>query len=321
MSNLVVDLSIFYFLIFIGFISGIVFKKYNERIRKALTFVLIYILTPILIFLAFFISNVTFGVSDVINIVVYRLILLFISQFFLYFIFLRKRGVEHNPRKGTMLSMVGFPNTGLFPMPIVLAFFGSEFIPILIIFSITALTLRGTWLTWLCIRFGKEEGNGVLKTIKQIFSFPPTIALIICVILLSLNVEFDQEFLIVVDDIVSSFTSIAGNLLIGVLLVNINFKQIKEYKKDFSIVVFMRVVFSCILFFLVAIFLTFPLEIKSPTFTILLILYVCPPAILSTTFAEYFKLDKEFTAFSVFTMTIMAIFYIPIFLIIGLIIF
>lgn len=321
MSDLFVNLSIFYFLIFLGIVIGRLFKKHNEKIRTAITFILIYILCPLLVFFAFFVSNITFGFGDIFNIILYRLILLFISQFVLYFIFLRKRGVDQNPRKGTMLSMVGFPNAGIFPIPIILAFFGSEFIPIVILFSITALTMRGTWLTWLCIRFGKKRNDGILKSIKQILSFPPTLAIILCVILLSFGAEFDQTVLTIADDVVSNITSIIGNFLIGIMLVNLNFKQIHEFKKDFSIVVFMRVIFSSLLFFLIAIFLTFPLEIKSQTLTILLIMFVCPPAILSITFAEYFELDKEFTAFTLFTMTIMAIFYVPIYLLIGLILF
>ncbi len=320
MNDLVVNLILFYILILIGYLLGLGLKKFNDEIRKILTFILLFILTPITIFLALF-TAIPFGFIEIAVFVILRITLCFVPQFFAFFVFLRKRSEAENPRKASILNMSGFPNNVLFPMPIILAFFGTDYIPILITFSITALIIRGTWLTWLCVHYGSEREHGFKSAIKQIIMFPPTITIILCLILLGFNVQFDQAILSVFKDINSILIFVFGNILIGFMLVNLDFKQIRVFKKDFSIVLFMRVAFSSLLFLGISFLLVFPTEIRTNTLTTLLILYMGPPAVLNTTFAEYFELDKEFTAFCVFFITILAMIYTPLFLLIGIAIF
>lgn len=323
MSDLLVNLLLIYLLILIGYILGKLTKKYNSQIRLALSFAVLYILTPILIFLSFFTSNIVFGIAEITSFVMLRLIVCFIPQLFVFMIFLKKRPVEENGRKGSIISQSGFANNVLFPLPIVLVLFGTEFVPILITFSITALVLRGTWLTWLCIRYGGkgEEDYGIKKTIKQILTFPPTLTILLCLILLPFNLQFDQGVIVPLNDITSIIISIFGNILIGFMLVNVNFKMIREFKNDFALVTFVRVGFCALLFLPISLFLYYPPEIRTSTLTILFILFSGPPAILNTTFAEYFDMDKEFTAFCVVTITIFALIYTPLFILLGLAIF
>ena len=88
--------------------------------------------------------------------------------------------------------------------------------------------------------------------------------------------------------------------------------------KDFIIVLFIRVGFSFILFLILAQFLKFPPETSQIILIILMLLFVDPPAVSSVAYAEYFELDYEFSGFCVFTITIMAIVYVPLFILFGL---
>jgi predicted permease len=87
---------------------------------------------------------------------------------------------------------------------------------------------------------------------------------------------------------------------------------------DFIKVLLIRVGFSFILFFTLAKLIRFPPENSQIILIILMILFVDPPAVSNVAYSEYFELDYEFTGFCVFTITIMAIVYIPIFIFLGL---
>jgi len=321
MNDLFTTLSIFYLIILCGFIFGRVFKKYNQKIRKSLSYILLFILTPPIIFFSFFSSKISLNLNIVLNIIICELVLVFSTQIIVYIFFLKKRDENQNKRKGSILSLVGFPNAMLFPLPIVLSVFGGDFIIILVIFSLTQMILRSTWVTYLSIYYGGYTKQSFKKSLRKMLTFPPTLTLIFCIILKALNITFNQEYLSNSSNIFSFITTILGASLIGVLIVNINFNQIKSFKKDFGIILMMRLVFSFFLFLFIQLFIDFPLTIQTITLTILLLLFVDPPAVTNTTYAEYFELDKEFTAFSVITITLLAMFYVPFIILFGLWIF
>jgi len=321
MSDLFIALSIFYLLIILGYILGKLLKNYNEQIRKILSFILLFILTPPIIIFSFLLPDFSINTIVILNIIILTFILIFATQFIAYIFFLRKRNVDDNKRVGAILNLVAIPNAMLFPLPIVLSLFGSQFIIILVIFALTTIAIRVTWFVYLNIYYGENRTISYKDILKNIFTFPPTIALILSIILLSLGITLDCEFFITTNDIISVLTTILGAILIGVLIVNINLKKIHEFKQDFLIVIGIRIVFSFILFFLITQFLIFPSENKQTTLTILLLLSVSPPAVANIYYTEYFNLDNEFAAFCVITITILAIIYVPLILILGLTIF
>ncbi len=321
MSDLFTTLSIFYLIIFCGFIFGRIFKKHNQQIRKTISSILLFIITPPLIFFAFFLSEISLNILIVLNIIIFQIILVFTSQFITYFIFLRKRKNDQKKRSGAILNLVAFPNAMIFPLPIVLSLFGTDYVIILVIFSLIAMILRSTWATYLNIYFGAKKEQTVKENFKKMIAFPPTLTLIACVILKGFNLTFNEEILAIIRDCISYSGTLLGAILIGVLIVNINFNKVKSFKKDFFIVLIIRLGFSFFLFLFLGLFLTFPPDMSKITLTILLLLYIDPPAITNTTYAEYFELDKEFSAFCVITITILAIFYIPLIIMLGMILF
>ena len=321
MIDLFIALLTFYLLIIVGYIFGRFFKRYNEKIRRSLSFILLFILSPPLILLAFLLPNQSLNSTVISAVIVFQLILVSSTQFIAYLFFLRKREEEQNQRKGSILSLVAFPNAFLFPLPIILSLFGSEYIIILVIFSLSALVLRSTLLTYQCIYYGKENLKTFKQNLKEMLTFPPTITLIISVILNIFGIRLNQVYFLTINTLISRITSVIGAIFIGVLLVNINFTKIRIFQKDFSIVFFIRVVFSLFLFIIIIRFLTFLSELGQIILVILLLLYVNPPAVTNISYAEYFQLDHDFSAFCVFTITILAIIYIPLIIILGLTIF
>ena len=315
MNQLIQSLFSFYLIVLIGFFCGKILKKYNKSLRKLFTFILIYILTPLLIFFSFLLPNFNFSFLIVLNIILFEVSLVFFSQLFIYFIFLRNRDPSQNKRKGALLMLVAFPNAMLFPLPIVLSVFGTNLVPVLVIFSLSAMVLRGTWLTYLSIYYGEKETDiNYKETFKKIITFPPTFALLISILITPFNFPFKISLITVLNDIFSLITTIVGALLIGILLVNIEFSHIKNNKNDFLIVFLMRIGFSLLLFSILSQFLIFPRNIRSTILIVLLLIYIDPPAVTNTAYAEYFELDEKFTAFSVISITIFAMLYIPFFL-------
>jgi len=320
MNDLFVALLIFYVVIAIGYLFGRIFKNKSKEIGKYLSFILLFILAPPLVLFAFLIPNESLNTSSIIiNIVIFQIILVFSTQFIAYLLILRNKGEQEDQRKGSILSIVSFPNAFLFPLPIVLSLFGPGYIVILIIFSLSAQVLRSTLLTYQCIYYGKKT-KSYLDSLKEMLTFPPTIALIISVILNLLGIRLTQEIYISINEILSRITSIFGALIIGLLLVNFDFSKFREFiiDKDFIMVLMIRVGFSFILFLILAQFLKFPPETSQIILIILMLLFVDPPAVSSVAYAEYFELDYEFSGFCVFTITIMAIVYVPLFILFGL---
>jgi len=320
MNDLFVALLIFYVVIAIGYLFGRIFKNKSKEIGKYLSFILLFILAPPLVLFAFLIPNESLNTSSIIiNIVIFQIILVFSTQLIAYLLILRNKGEQEDQRKGSILSIVSFPNAFLFPLPIVLSLFGPGYIVILIIFSLSAQVLRSTLLTYQCIYYGKKT-KSYLDSLKEMLTFPPTIALIISVILNLLGIRLTQEIYISINEILSRITSIFGALIIGLLLVNFDFSKFREFiiDKDFIMVLMIRVGFSFILFLILAQFLKFPPETSQIILIILMLLFVDPPAVSSVAYAEYFELDYEFSGFCVFTITIMAIVYVPLFILFGL---
>ncbi|MFX1338990.1 MAG: AEC family transporter [Promethearchaeota archaeon] len=319
MNGLFFALLIFYLVIALGYIFGRIFKSKSKEIGKYLSFILLFILAPPLVLFAFLIPNESLEISVIINIVIFQIILVFTSQFVAYLIILRKKGTEDNQRKGSILSIVSFPNAFLFPLPIVLSLFGPGYIVILVIFSLSAQILRSTLLTYQCIYYGKKTKT-YLDSLKELITFPPTVALIISVILNLLGIRLTQEIYITFNEILSTITSIFGALIIGLLLVNFDFSRFRQFiiNKDFIMVLIVRVGYSFVLFLILVQLLKFSSEMSPIILIILMILFVDPPAVSNVAYAEYFELDYEFSGFCVFTITMMAIIYIPIFIFLGI---
>ncbi len=319
MNDLFIALLTFYLVIAIGYIFGRIFKNKNEEIGKYLSFILLFILAPPLVLFAFLLPNQALNESIIINIIIFQIILISATQILAYILIIRNKGKEDNQRKGSILSVVSFPNAFLFPLPIVLSLFGSEYIAVLIIFSLSAQIFRSTLLTYECILYGKNT-KSYLDNLKEMLTFPPTIALVISLILNLLGVRFTQEIFISINELLSRATSLLGAIIIGVLLVKFDFSKFREFigDIDFIKVLLIRVGFSFILFFILAQLIKFPPENSQIVLIILMLLFVDPPAVSNVAFAEYFELDYEFSGFCVFTITIMAIMYVPIFIFLGL---
>ena len=104
MSDLFTTLSIFYLIILCGFFFGRVFKKYNKQIRNSLSSILLFILTPPIIFFSFFLSRISLSLIFVLDIIILGIILISSTQLIVYLIFLKNRDSSQNKRKGSMLS-------------------------------------------------------------------------------------------------------------------------------------------------------------------------------------------------------------------------
>ncbi|MFX0071711.1 MAG: AEC family transporter [Candidatus Hermodarchaeota archaeon] len=322
MNDLFFALLIFYSLIVMGYIFGRIFKKYNKELRRYFSYILLFILTPPLILFAFILPNESIKQPIVIfNIIIFQIILVFTTQLLAFLVLIRKKSSEFNQRKGSILSLVAFPNAFLFPLPIVLSLFGSEYIAILVVFSLSAMVLRSTLLTYQCIYYGNTMKKTFVENLKETLLFPPFLTIIISVLLNIFGVRLEYEIFYNINEILSLITSIFGALLIGLLLVNINFQKIHEFKKDFLLVFSIRVIYSFFLFLLITQFFVFPIMIRQSVLIILLLLFCDPPAVSNISYSEYFELDHEFTAFCVFTITILAVIYVPLLIFLGFVLF
>ena len=94
MNALFLTLVYFYTLIFIGALIGLILKKYNSEIRKILSFIFLYILTPPIIIFAFILPNFNVSFMIVLYIIIFQIILSFSAQIVIYLIAVRNKSKD-----------------------------------------------------------------------------------------------------------------------------------------------------------------------------------------------------------------------------------
>ncbi|MHA1791988.1 MAG: AEC family transporter [Promethearchaeota archaeon] len=305
-----------YLFISIGAVIGYLLKKRREKVLQILTKVTIYIFTPILIFISLVTTEMVITFELILSIVSVQLISA-CTMMAIAFLLCKKSGNMDNKKLGGYLLIAAFPNATVFPLPIVLSVFGEEWLIIIFIYSSSALILRGTLGTYTSIKYGSVEGSVSLKeTVIKFITFPPTLAIIVALLLLSLNVDMKFDFFLVIKPGLSTSTSWIGSGIIGMILAGLERKQVHEFKRDIPYSFLLRFAFPFALFLLMS-----PLisnDTNNMIFrTILLLEVTGPPAIFNAIFAVNFNLDRYFVATSVVIITFLMIFLAPVILLIG----
>ncbi len=324
-QSLVDGLLELYTAIGIGVVVGTVLnrvrreQKLNEKALKINTVLVLNIATPALILVSLLTAEISLNVELVLAIIGVQVSTAIIGVIFAIVIMTRRK----LPREqiGGYVLISGWPNATIFPLPIVISVFGDSFITIVMLFSSSALALRGTLATYLCVKFGavKNQKISIKRTLREIFTFPPTISIIIAFVILAFSIPLPAvvlDVLVITKPWFSTLANVYGAITVGMILASVDRTQFLTYKKEIPWAMLLRFVVPALSYLPLSLFLAFPQD-SATIKSILLLEVLGPPAIINTMFAANFHLDKNLVAVMVVVLTLFMILLAPLILLAG----
>ncbi|MDH4212952.1 MAG: AEC family transporter [Candidatus Odinarchaeota archaeon] len=288
--------GLFYGLIVLGYVIAKVSGR-GKVINKHLTFILIYLLIPLL-FIYTLLTASPDTLLDIPLIVALVLLVLLLGPAFMY-IRLWKRDIDDST-KGVFYLCVTFNNALFIPLPLVLMFIGSAGIPIIIIFSLTQMILLATLGSFMGAIYGSKTSQ-LSRIAKDALTFPPFIAAIIALVLFTAQVRLTGDL--------ASVFSFAGPLTTYLALISVGVSigvrfSLIDIRAALEVVGIRQLLVPLI---------TIPIIILSGlshvTTSIIILEALMPPAVLTVVYATSFELDAEKAATIV---TVGTLFLLPI---------
>lgn len=323
MASLFDGLLELYIFIGIGFGIGFMLERKGFRtiVEKLLTWIVLNAVTPVLVFTSLVKNAISLPWENVASTML-TMVITSIGAMCITHVVFRKSVDMTNAKLGGYLLIAGWANATFFPLPIVLAVFGTEFLIYPILYASISLVLRGTLATYLCIKLGANPGEtvSVKKTMKALLTFPPTVAILIAIAYILIGIPAPQAMLAMIEVPIAKLSSWLGAATIGMFLNGVDMVKVKGLKQDIPRSMLIRFVIPLGIFIPISILLPIVKDVTIVK-TILLLEVLSPPAIINTLFAARFRLDKELVAISVVVLTIFMIFLTPAILLVGVAVF
>jgi predicted permease len=317
-NSLLENLLTLYLVVFIGGVIGFLLPKYRDKFTKFTNHLLMDVVVPIQMFLS--LASTTFNVDtifilQIVGVELYSVFILIAATWKIG----QSRGVE-TKLLGSYIYLNAFPNALLYPLPIVLAFFGNELTIVLVIFSSSALVVRGTVGNYIGNKLGAQAETDWKKGLLKLFTFPPFVGVLIGFIFLGFNINLPPFLIIFNKQVFSPISSNVGAFIIGLILADINRERLKFYAHHIKIAAFWRFCIPFVLFLAIAFILQFP-SYQKEIRTILLLVMLSPPAVFNVVYAVYFNLEAKFAAITVATLTLISLALMPLILWFGMAVF
>lgn len=214
-------------------------------------------------------------------------------------------------RRGIFVSTFSISNTIFVGLPVNIALFGEDSIPFVFIYFIANISLF-----WTIGVFGITGDGGKTKrnlfsreSLKRIFS-PPLCGFIIAVLFIFMEMNL-PKFLMDSLKYMGGMTTPLSMLYIGIIIYNINLKEIK-WDKSMSCILIGRFVISPLLVFLLCSSMAIPTLMKK----VFIIQSAMPAMSITSVIAEANGADHEYAAVVTTMTTIATLIFIPFYIII-----
>ena len=294
-STLLIRILPLYLLIALGFIAG---KKLNAK-KETIASVLIYIVTPVVIFNS--ILNTKIKIELLLLPVIF-----FICSSVLCMIFYFIGGKLFKDNTKNILAMsAGTANTGYFGIPVAIELFGKESLGIIVL-CIVGFTVFENSLGF----FITAKGNHTTKeAIERVFKLPTIYAFLAGFLLNLLRINFGENYLTFTNHFLGAYT------ILGMMLIGLGLSDIKGFKFDVKFILasfFARfIIWPLVILSFVFIDNNFMHLFNEAVHKAMLLMSIVPLAANLVAFATELKAQPEKAALAVFLSTIFALFYIP----------
>lgn len=293
--TLIAKLIPLYFLISLGYLSG----KFLHAKKETLAGLLIYIITPIIIFHGVLTTQLSLSNLSI------PLLLFLISCAICLFFFKISKFIWKDSTQNILAYTAGTGNTGYFGLPIALILFPKESVGLYILGVLGLVLFENSLGFYITAKGNFTPKESLLKVLK----LPSLYAFFLGVLLNGLNINISLQ----ITDFVNNFRG--AYTILGMMLIGVGLADITEYKFDFKFVLsaFLAkflvwpVLILLIIFIDTTIFHFYNLQI----YNILVLLSIVPLAANTVAVAALLKTHPEKAALAVLFSTIFALFFIP----------
>jgi predicted permease len=309
-----VDLLQIYIYIALGFIVGLFFKNNRDLIQKYSSKFLVYVITPMQIFLILTTTNMVVTFDIILRIVILAFGIYLIESLASTWVYRKKNYAPKQLGAAVFLSI--FPNSLYYVLPIILIIFTEDLLIIAVIYVSVTVTIKGSILPYQAFKLGSDRQMTKADLVKQMLLFPPFVSILVSVLIRAVKIPIPLDLFLAIKPIFSQITSITGAMLIGFILSKVSFQKIKIFVKPILWVGLWRFLISFLLFLPAILLLTFPTQ-QTEIRTILLLITCAPPAINNVVFIIFYDFDEELGATGIAALTLVSLLLIPIYLLFG----
>ncbi len=302
--DLALRMGLFYVFILLGFAVAQKTKR-ADHLAKVSTSLIINLLLPILILQSLLATPV--NVLTELPTVILLGLLTHLLGFILLLVVLRRRTLD-KAKSGALLLCVTFNNAMFLPIPLVLMFIGDAGIAIVTIFAIIQMALFVTLGSFIGANYG--GGAPDLKSIvRKAVLFPPFLAAGLAAVLFAFGFTLPAEITSVLE-YNSTVTTYLALFVVG-LGVGTSF-SLSGLRSAIEVISIRQVLVPAVIGAVL-----FVSGLSDLTARVILLEALMPPAVLTVTYANRFKLDAETAAT---TVTVGTLLFMPFVLLLPLVI-
>ncbi|MHA1200629.1 MAG: AEC family transporter [Candidatus Heimdallarchaeaceae archaeon] len=334
----IAELAIRILIIYAGIAGGFLLQRWSqaEKAGKWLLFVGINILSPALLLVVFL--DMDTGALTSLNwwfIVLVTTLGMSFSMILDWLMIRKKKKDLPCQTIGAEINTTGFMNALFFPFPIIIGIMSGDMLAegllAASLYLIVQTFYRNTIGVYLGLHFGSTEDRSIWKVIKSMLLFPPTIGMVVGLILrFSLGqltiahhfADFVTSNIAVLanpNQVSLGFFSIGDHLAVVIFqdismvimlaLVGLSFKLPK--RKEWKEVAIFRQSIARFGGGLLVVLILFFLPIPAGMIIAMTIQSLAPPAVANTAYAKYFSLDEVVTSRSIALLTLIALVVLP----------
>ncbi|UCG02858.1 MAG: AEC family transporter [Candidatus Heimdallarchaeota archaeon] len=324
--GLLTDLLIVYIMIIIGIIWRFS-RYYKPKYGKWINTITIWFFFPVNIISSF--ASIESFAGEMIIIVTVVAVIVHIASFLSIHLISRSKPPEE---VGARVLCSTFPNSLLYPFPIILAILGSSALIYASIFVFVAMILRNSLGVLLGVMYTPEhvntdesKPNSPFTDIKKIsinlLKFPPLLAVIAGFILHA----------IVGPSAIGDLFALPGLSIVkpislygALILVGVSFRDIEQLhpRSLFSKEVFRVSSVRFLIAPLVVLVMLIILQVREPAVAITLIIQgMAPPAVINIMYGKFFNLKEDEISLLITSLTLLALIILPFELLILLVLF
>ncbi len=299
--SLVANLIPLYVIIALGFFAG----RYIGIDRQTLINLVLYICMPVVVF--GFVADLELKPAyALLPVVTYSI------QAIIGFVMLKVgRGVYGDARANLLSMCTAMGNSGYFGLPLVLLLFEQQWVGVYMFMLLGFVLYEGTIGYYIAARGKFTVRDSIIKVLK----FPAVYAISAGLLLNLLDVQLPDLFKTYWAYFKGAYV-IIGMMIIGAALSNV---QRLVFSPRFMTLVFVGkfVMWPLLAYGFIMADRTFLHMFEEPVLMLILVVSMVPPAANIAAFAAQFDIAPEKAATTVLVMTIVALFYIPVVLILS----
>ena len=293
--SLVIKLIPLYFIIFLGFLCG----KYLKAQKETLASVLIYTVTPVIIFHGVLTTELNLGIF-MLPVFYFSIATLLCLSFYK----LTKKIWPDNTRH-ILAFTAGTGNIGYFGLPVAVAVFGEKAIGIVALLILGGIFYESTLGFFITAR----GHHTVTESLNKLFKLPLLYAFFLGLILNMAKIPLSRIYFDTVILFRGAYT------VLGMMIVGLALSEITDFRIDFKFVslAFLAKFFLWPLMMLLVILADINLFrlLNRDTYQIMFLLSLSPLAANTVSFATILKVQPQKAAIAVLLSTIFALIYIP----------